>query len=87
MFLNKYVFYSVRLIASRQTHKLEGNSWSVVHDCLIIRVYSQLTSISGGLLPHSQPEGRRRAVVTGTHGCIYGWTDDVTKRQGNRNAF
>ena len=27
-------FYSVRLLASRQTPKLEDQSWSTVHDCL-----------------------------------------------------
>ena len=27
-------FYSVRLLASRQTPKLEDHSWSAVHDCL-----------------------------------------------------
>ena len=27
-------FYSVRLLASRQTPKLEDHSWSAVHECL-----------------------------------------------------
>ena len=27
-------FYSVRLLASRQTPNLEDHSWSAVHDCL-----------------------------------------------------
>ena len=34
MFLNKDGFYSVRLLASRQTPKLEDLSWSAVHDYL-----------------------------------------------------
>ena len=29
-------FYSVRLLASRQTHKLEDHSWSAVHDCSLL---------------------------------------------------
>ena len=33
-FLNKDDFYTVRLLASRQTPKLEDHSWSAVHDCL-----------------------------------------------------
>ena len=28
-------FYSLRFLASLQTPKLEGHSWSVVHDCLL----------------------------------------------------
>ena len=34
MFLNEDGFYSVRLLASRQTPQLEDHSWSAVHDCL-----------------------------------------------------
>ena len=33
-YLNEDDFYSVRLLASRQTPKLEEHSWSAVHDCL-----------------------------------------------------
>ena len=34
MFLNKIVFYSVRLLALRQTPKLEDHTRSAVHDCI-----------------------------------------------------
>ena len=34
MFLNKDGFYSVKLLASRQTPKLEGHSWSALQDSL-----------------------------------------------------
>ena len=34
LFLNKDGFYSVRLLTSRQTPKLEDRSRSAVHDCL-----------------------------------------------------
>ena len=34
MFLNKDDFYCVRLLASRQTPKLEDHSWSTIHDYL-----------------------------------------------------
>ena len=34
-FLNEGGFYSVRLLASRQTPKLEDHSWSAVHDWLL----------------------------------------------------
>ena len=33
-FLNENYFYNVRLLASRQTFKLEDHSWSALHDCL-----------------------------------------------------
>jgi hypothetical protein len=33
-FLNQDGFYSVRLLASHQTLKLEDHSWLAVHDCL-----------------------------------------------------
>ena len=51
MFLNKYVFYSMSLIASRQTPP----SYKVIPGLLFkiaYSIYSQFTSISGGLLPH-----------------------------------
>ena len=54
-------FYSVRLLASCQTPKLEGHPLLAVHNCLF--------NISRGLLPHLQPEGMHYAMVTGTHVC------------------
>ena len=66
MFLSIYGFYSVKLLVSCQTPKLKDYSWSAV--LTAYSIYSQLTSISGGLLPHPQPEGMHHAVVTGTRG-------------------
>ena len=42
MFLNKDGFYSVKLLASRQTSKLEDYSWSAVHDCLFNTLAAKL---------------------------------------------
>ena len=63
IFLNKYGFYSVSLLASRQTLKLEDHSWSAVHDCLFnifdanlnITIYHRVTqaTLKCLLLPDS----------------------------------
>ena len=55
IFLYKDGFYSVRLLASRQTLKLKNHSWSSYS------IYSQLTSICEDPLHHPQPEGMRHA--------------------------
>ena len=62
-------FYSVRLLASRQTPKLEDHSWSAVHDCLLnIFPANQIWRPT----PPSASQGTRSAVVAGTQGraCI-----------------
>ena len=56
-FLNENDFYSVKLLASRQTPKLEDHSWSAVHDCLFNIFAAPSTT-----------QGTRHAMVTGTHG-------------------
>ena len=58
-------FYSVRLLASRQTLKLEDHSWSAVHDCLF-NIFAANLQICR-LTPPSATQGTRHAVVTGTH--------------------
>ena len=68
IFLNKDGFYSVRLLASRQTPKLEDHSGWLSTTAYSIRVYSQLTFISGSLLPNPQSEKTRHLMVSGTHG-------------------
>ena len=57
-FLNEDDFYSVWVLASCQTPKLEDQSWLTAHDCLF-NIFAA-NSISGGLLPHPQPRGRAR---------------------------
>ena len=49
-------FYSVRLLASRQTPKLEDYSWSAVHDCLfnIVTFYSSLLILTEVKLTYLQ---------------------------------
>ena len=59
-------FYSVRLLASRQTPNLEDHSWSAVHDCLF-NIFAANLHIWRPTLP-SATQGTRHAVVTGTHG-------------------
>ena len=59
-------FYSVRLLASRQTPKLEDHSWSAVHDCLF-NIFAANLHIWRPT-PPSATQGTRHAVVTGTHG-------------------
>ena len=61
MFLNKDDFYSVRLLTSLQTPKLEDTPGRL--STTAYSIYLQLTFISGGLLPYPQPEGMRYAVV------------------------
>ena len=59
-------FYSVMMLASRQTPKLEDHSWSTFHDCLF-NIFAANLHIRRPT-PHPQPEGTRHAVVTGTQG-------------------
>ena len=59
-------FYSVRLLASRQTPMLENHSWSAVHDCLF-NIFAANLHI-WRLTPPSANQGTPHAVVTGTHG-------------------
>ena len=55
-FLNKDDFYSVRLLASCQTPKLEHHSWSAVHDCLF-NIFAANFHIWRPI-PHPQARGR-----------------------------
>ena len=55
-------FYSVRLLASRQTPKLEDHSWSAVHDCLF-NIFAANLHIRRPT-PPSATQGTRHAVVT-----------------------
>ena len=64
-FLNEDDFYSVRLLASRQTSKLEDHSWSAVHDCLFNILAANLHIWRP--TPPSATQGTRHAVVTVTH--------------------
>ena len=51
-FLNEDDFYSVRLLASRQTPKLVDHSWSAVHDCLFnIFAATPPSATRGGAMP------------------------------------
>ena len=61
-------FYSVRLLASRQTPKLEDHSYSAVHDCFFNILAANL--LIWKPTPPSATQGTRHAVVTGTHGWI-----------------
>ena len=72
MFVKKYGFYSVRLLASCQTPKLEDHSWSAVHDCLF-NIFAANLHIRRPT-PPSATEGMRHAVVTEPHG----WLGDMT---------
>ena len=65
MFLNKDDFYNVRLLASRQTPKLEDHSWSAVHDFLF-NIFTVNLYICRPT-PPSATQGTRHSVVTGTH--------------------
>ena len=76
-FLNKDRFYSVSLLASRQTLKLEDHSWSAVHDCLF-NIFAANLHIWRPT-PPSATQGTRHAVVTGTHGWEVGTTDMENK--------
>jgi hypothetical protein len=67
-FLNEGYFYSVRLLASLQTPKLEDHSWSAVHD--LFNVFAANLHIWRPS-PPSATQGTRHAVVTGTHGWSY----------------
>ena len=59
-------FYSVRLLASRQTPKLEDHSWSAVHDCLF-NIFTANLHIWRPT-PLSATQGTRHVVVIGNHG-------------------
>ena len=58
-------FYSERLLASRQTTKLEDHSWSAVHECLF-NIFATNIHIWRPT-PPSATQGTRHSVVTGTH--------------------
>ena len=64
-FLNEGDFYSVRLLVSRQTLKLEDHSWSAVHDCLF-NIFAATFHIWRPT-PPSATQGTRHSLVTGTH--------------------
>ena len=68
MFVKKYGFYSVRLLASCQTPKLEDPSWSADHVCLF-NIFADNLHIWRPT-PHPQPEGMCLAMVTVTHRWI-----------------
>jgi hypothetical protein len=53
-FRNRLIFYGDELLASRPTPKLEYHPFRLSPTAY--SVYSQLPSISGGRLLHSQPE-------------------------------
>ena len=57
-------FYSVMLIASRQTPKLENHSWSAVQDCLF-NIFTTNPHIWRPT-PPSATQGTHHAMVTGT---------------------
>ena len=59
-------FYSVSLLASRQTPKLEDHSWSAVHDCLF-NIFAANLYIWRPT-PPSATQWTRHAMVIGTHG-------------------
>ena len=61
-------FYSVRLLASRQTPKLEDHCWSAVHDCLL-NIFAANLHIWRPT-PPSATQGTRHAMVTRTHGWM-----------------
>ena len=65
-FLDEDDFYSVMLLASRQTPKLENYSWSSVHDCLF-NIFTANLHIWKPT-PPSATQGTRHFVVTGIHG-------------------
>ena len=65
-FLNEDDFYSVMLLASRQTPNLEDHSWSAVHDFLLNIFAANLQIWRPS--PPSATQGTRHAVWTGTHG-------------------
>ena len=65
MFLNKDGFYSVRLLASHQTPKLEDHSWSAVHDCSF-----NIFTANLHIWRPTPPSATRGDVVTGTYGWI-----------------
>ena len=58
-------FYSVRLLASRQTPKLEDHSWLAVHNCLF-NIFAANLHIWRPT-PPSATQGTHHAGVTGTH--------------------
>ena len=62
--------YSVRLLASRQTSKLEDHSWSAV-DCLFNIFAANLWKPT----PPSATQGTLHAVVTETHGWVFSFYD------------
>ena len=61
IFLNKDDFYSVRLLASRQTPRLEDHSWSAFHDCLLNIFAANLHIWSP--TPPSTTQGTRHDLV------------------------
>ena len=64
--VSEHPYYSVRLLASRQTPKLEDHSWSAVHDYLF-----NISAANHHIwrpTPPSATQRTRHAVVTGTHG-------------------
>ena len=63
-------FYSVRLLASRQTSKPEDHSWSAVHDSLF-NIFAANLHIWRPTHP-SATQGTRHAVVIGTHEWMNG---------------
>ena len=67
-FLNEDNFYSVRLLDSRLTPKLEDHSWSAVHDCLL-NIFAANFHIWRPT-PSSANLGMRHPGVTGVHGKI-----------------
>ena len=56
----------MKLLASRQTPKLEDHYWSAVHDCLF-NIFAANLHIWRPT-PPSATQGMRYTVVTGTHG-------------------
>ena len=63
MLLNKNCFYSMKLLASRQTPKQEDLSWSAVHDCLF-----NIFAANLHIWRSTPPFATRHVNVTGTHG-------------------
>ena len=85
-FMNEDDFYSVRLLASRQTPKLEDHSWSAVHDCLF-NIFAANLHIWKPT-PPSATQGTRYTVVTGIHGWpqIYEWNINVPYQKLRHSA-
>ena len=75
-------FYSVRLLASRQTPKLEDHSWLDVHDFLF-NIFAANRHIWRPT-PPSAIQGTRHAVVTGTQGWQDSYMELNTKTQSSK---